>query len=83
LRKGIRYQRPAGAFYLWIEVAHVSGGDVATWCEEFLKEQKVAVAPGSAFGSQGEGWIRVSLAGTRATVLDGLSRLPSAPVPRP
>lgn len=75
-RKGIRFQRPAGAFYLWIEVAHASGGDVATWCEQFLREHKVAVAPGAAFGSQGEGWIRVSLAGTRDDVVTGLSRLP-------
>ncbi|WP_432565134.1 pyridoxal phosphate-dependent aminotransferase [Kineococcus sp. SYSU DK003] len=74
--KGIRYQRPFGAFYLWVDVSHAGGGDVATWCEEFLLDRRVAVAPGTAFGAGGEGWIRVSLAGTREDVLTGLSRLP-------
>jgi aspartate/methionine/tyrosine aminotransferase len=76
-RKGIRYQRPAGAFYLWVDVQAASNGDVATWSEEFLRERRVAVAPGSAFGRSGEGWIRLSLAGTRADVLEGVSRLPA------
>lgn len=76
-RKGIAFQRPAGAFYLWIDVSHASGGDVATWCERFLLTRRVAVAPGSAFGASGEGWVRACVAGSRADVLEGLSRLPS------
>ncbi|HPU04494.1 MAG TPA: aspartate aminotransferase, partial [Rhodoglobus sp.] len=36
----------------------------------------VAVAPGSAFGASGEGWIRVCLAAKRDDVLEGLGRLP-------
>ena len=74
--RGIRHLRPDGAFYLWIDVSHASGGDVAAWCERFLRQQRVAVAPGSAFGAQGEGWIRVSAAARRAELLEGLSRLP-------
>jgi aspartate aminotransferase len=75
--RGIRYQRPAGSFYLWIDVSHLSGGDVAAWALRFLNEQRVAVAPGSAFGAAGEGWIRVCLAATNDDVLEGLRRLPS------
>ncbi|PRY10787.1 pyridoxal phosphate-dependent aminotransferase [Kineococcus rhizosphaerae] len=75
--KGVRYQRPAGAFYLWVDVSHVSGGDVSAWCERFLVEQRVAVAPGSGFGASGEGCIRLSLAGTRADVVTGVSRIPA------
>ncbi|MEW1956963.1 aminotransferase class I/II-fold pyridoxal phosphate-dependent enzyme [Kineococcus sp. NPDC059986] len=74
---GIRFQRPQGSFYLWVDVSHVSGGDVAAWCERFLVERRVAVAPGSAFGAGGEGWIRLSLAGTRDDVLLGASRIPA------
>lgn len=74
---GIRYHRPAGAFYLWIDVAHASHGDVASWAETFLLDQRVAVAPGTAFGASGEGWVRVSFAGERAQLLAALARFPS------
>lgn len=77
--RGIRFLDPDGAFYLWIDMSHATGGDVATWAERFLLEHRVAVAPGSAFGRSGEGWIRVCLAADRPRLLDGLSRLP-APV---
>jgi aspartate aminotransferase len=75
--KGIEYLRPAGTFYLWIRVDHVSGGDVAEWAERFLLEERVAISPGSAFGRTGEGWIRVSLAAQLAPLLAGLERLPA------
>lgn len=75
--RGIRYRQPDGAFYLWIDVRHASGGDVAQWSLDFLREQRVAVAPGSAFGASGEGWIRVCAAASRENLLLGLSRLPA------
>ena len=76
-KRGIRYQRPGGAFYLWVDVAYASGGDVAAWAEHFLLHDRVAVAPGSAFGRSGEGWIRVSLAADQSVLLQGLGRLPA------
>jgi aspartate/methionine/tyrosine aminotransferase len=75
--RGLRYLAPTGAFYLWIDVSHASGGDVVAWCERFLDEQRVAVAPGSAFGASGEGWVRVCVASDEAELLEGLSRLPA------
>jgi aspartate aminotransferase len=75
--RGIRYLPPTGAFYLWIDVSHASRGDVAEWAETFLLEKRVAVAPGSAFGRSGEGWIRVCLATDEAQLLEGLARIPA------
>ncbi len=75
--RGIRYHRPHGAFYLWVDVSYATGGDVAAWAQRFLREQRVAIAPGSAFGRAGEGWIRICLAATRADVVEGIRRLPS------
>lgn len=74
---GLHYQRPQGAFYIWIDVSHASEGDVAAWAEHFLITQRVAVAPGVAFGPAGEGWIRVCAAGRTEALLTALSRLPS------
>ena len=54
-RRGIRYLTPTGAFYLWIDVSHASGGDVTAWCERFLDEAGVAVAPGIGVRRVGRG----------------------------
>lgn len=75
--RGIRYLRPRGTFYLWVDVSHASGGDVATWAEALLIEKRLAVAPGSAFGASGEGWIRICLAATKQDLLRGVDRLPA------
>lgn len=75
--RGIRYLDPHGAFYLWIDMRHVTEGDVASWAERFLLRERVAIAPGSAFGRSGEGWIRVCLAATEHDLLTGLGRLPA------
>lgn len=75
--RGIRYLPPRGAFYLWVDVSHAAAGDVAGWAERFLREQHVAIAPGSAFGHSGEGWIRICLAASRERLLEGLSRIPA------
>jgi aspartate aminotransferase len=37
----------------------------------------VAVAPGSAFGARGEGWVRISLTASADDLRAGLSRLPA------
>ena len=75
---GIPHHVPDGAFYLWIDMSHATGGDVARWAQRFLLEQRVAVAPGSAFGRSGEGWIRVCLAASQSDIVTGLGRLPRA-----
>jgi aspartate aminotransferase len=75
--KGIPYLRADGAFYLWADMSHVTGGDVRTWVRRFLAESGVALAPGTAFGSIGEGWVRIALCGRKQDLLEGLSRLPA------
>lgn len=76
--KGIPFLPARGAFYLWADVSHVSAGDVAAWAVSFLRERHVALAPGSAFGAGGEGWVRISLCGDRDQLAEGLGRLPAA-----
>lgn len=78
---GLAYLLPQGAFYLWLDVSPLSGGDVRAWSLELLREQRVAVAPGTAFGPRGEGWIRVSLATETGDLLEGIDRIARAGVP--
>jgi len=75
--RGIHFLEPTGAFYLWVDVSHATAGDVAAWAERFLLHERVAVAPGSAFGRSGEGWIRLCLAATQADLLAGIAQLPA------
>jgi aspartate aminotransferase len=74
--KGIPFLSAQGAFYLWADVSHVSGGDVRSWVRQFLTESGVSFAPGTAFGSIGEGWIRIALCASQADLVEGVSRLP-------
>ncbi|MFF2842989.1 pyridoxal phosphate-dependent aminotransferase [Paenarthrobacter sp. NPDC057981] len=77
--KNIPFLGAQGAFYLWADVSHVSDGDVRTWVRKFLADSGVSFAPGTAFGSIGEGWIRIALCGGQQELLDGVSRLPARP----
>ena len=78
---GFSYLFPEGAFYLWIDVSPVCGGDVKTWALELLRAHGVALAPGTAFGPRGEGWARVSLATATDDLLEGLDRITRSGVP--
>lgn len=74
---GVGYQRPQGAFYLWVDARDRCDGDVGRWALELLRSQGVAVAPGTTFGPAGEGWARVSLATETEDLLEGLRRIAS------
>lgn len=72
---GLDYLTPHGAFYLWVDVGDRSGGDVADWAVRLLESEYVAVAPGTAFGPVGEGWIRLSLAADSDDLIEGVRRI--------
>ncbi len=75
--KGIPFLSAQGAFYLWADVSHASDGDVRAWARSFLADSGVALAPGTAFGSIGEGWVRIALCGGQPELVEGVSRLPA------
>jgi aspartate aminotransferase len=74
--RGIDYLRTGGGLYLWADVSHLSNGDVEQWTVDLVTTEAVALAPGSAFGSAGEGWVRICLASSAADLVAGVSRLP-------
>ncbi len=73
---GIPYLPATGGLYLWADVSHLCGDDVAAWAEDLVLTAGIAVAPGSAFGRGGEGWILISLTATAEDLTTGLGRLP-------
>lgn len=73
----LSYVHPGGAFYLWIDVrdSSLTAHEMAL---ELVRNHRVAVAPGTAFGDRGEGWIRVSLANTEEAVRIGVNAIADA-----
>ena len=47
------------------------------FCEEFLREEKVAIVPGNAFGESGEGFVRISYAASMDNIREAMRRLKS------
>lgn len=45
------------------------------FCERLLREAHVAVVPGSVFGSQGKGYIRLSYASSLAQLKEAVNRI--------
>jgi aspartate/methionine/tyrosine aminotransferase len=70
---GVSLPAPQGAFYAFPRIGAAS--DSTAFTAALVKETGVALAPGVAFGSDGEGYIRVCFASTEATVTEALSRL--------
>ena len=58
---GLGCAKPEGAFYVFPSIEDTGMGCVE-FAKELLKKEKVAVVPGTAFGSQGKGYIRISYA---------------------
>jgi len=58
---GLSTPNPKGAFYTFSNIKHVSKNS-KKFAFDLLKKQKVAVIPGSDFGTEGEGYIRCSFA---------------------
>ena len=73
-RGGLPSSRPSGAFYVWTDVS-VAGVPSMDFARSLIEREHVAVAPGSAFGELGEGYVRLSLASSREDLLEGTSRL--------
>jgi aspartate/methionine/tyrosine aminotransferase len=73
-RADLASSRPSGAFYVWTDVSE-AGMPSMDLARSLIEREQVAVAPGSAFGELGEGYVRLSLASSREDLLDGASRL--------
>ncbi len=72
---GVHYVHPAGAFYLYINVAGFEGAADAggAFAERVLERENVAVVPGSAFLTPD--WIRMSYATSEAIAVEGVTRI--------
>ncbi|MFA6707958.1 MAG: pyridoxal phosphate-dependent aminotransferase [Sphaerochaetaceae bacterium] len=71
----IDYVRPSGAFYLMVKLPNHISMTSDDFALALVKSVQLAVAPGSTFGSQGEGFVRLSLCCSESIIKEGLQRL--------
>lgn len=73
-RMGLQCFEPFGAFYIFPSIKEfgISSDEFAT---RLLREEKVAVVPGTAFGDCGEGFLRISYAYSLDNLKVALGRL--------
>jgi aspartate/methionine/tyrosine aminotransferase len=64
---------PAGAMYAFFRIAGVT--DSLAFCKALVHEAKLGLAPGIAFGPEGEGYFRWCFAAADARLHEGLERL--------
>jgi len=71
---GIRCLKPHGAFYLFPNISSF-GRTSKEIADRLLSEAGVAALPGTAFGAQGEGYLRFSFANSLSNIETALERI--------
>jgi len=71
---GLPCFEPGGAFYAFPQIAG-TGLSSEEFAEQLLREEKVAVVPGNAFGASGEGFVRCSYAASVEDLTEAFRRM--------
>ena len=73
-RIGLDCNMPEGAFYAFPSIKK-TGMSSMDFSKRLLEKQKVAVVPGTAFGSNCEGFIRISYASSMDNLKEAVTRI--------
>jgi len=71
---GLECIKPNGAFYVFTSIKN-TGLDCLDFAQRLLKEQKVAVVPGTAFGGQYKDYVRISYTSSLDNLKESLVRI--------
>jgi len=69
----VRYRAPDAAFYAFFAVDGVTNS--LDYAKELVWKAGVGLAPGTAFGPEGEGWLRLCFARERGSLQKAMERL--------
>jgi len=70
------FTRPQGTFYVWLPT--LQGMSSMEMTKELLQRCAVMVTPGTAFGQQGEGFIRIALTASEERIAEAMKRIEQA-----
>jgi LL-diaminopimelate aminotransferase len=73
---GWTYEPPRGTFYLWVPTP--KGYTSAEFCDFLFEKCAVVLAPGAAYGANGEGYVRFSLTVEESRLEEALKRMREA-----
>jgi aminotransferase len=71
---GLICPKPQGTFYVFPSIRKI-GFSSLDFSNKLLKEEKVAVVPGTAFGACGEGHVRMSYASSMENLKEAMTRI--------
>jgi aspartate/methionine/tyrosine aminotransferase len=72
----VRVAIPAGTMYAFVGIEGMT--DSLAFCKKLVREHGLGLAPGAAFGPQGEGYVRWCFAASEERLTDGIGRLRNA-----
>src|SRR4051794_13829701 len=82
---GWTYEKPRASMFVWAKInpAHYKAGEgTIEMCLRMMDEAEVALAPGRAFGEQGEGFVRIALVENDQRLRQAMNNLERALNPR-
>lgn len=71
---GLKFNRPVGAFYCFLDISEF-GMDSWSFAEKMLYDYKLAVVPGSSFSKYGDNFVRLSFAVDEQIIVEAMKRL--------
>jgi aspartate/methionine/tyrosine aminotransferase len=72
----VQVASPGGTMYVFLKIEGVA--DSLAFCKTLVREQGLGLAPGSAFGPEGEGFVRWCFAAAEDKLAEGVARLRKA-----
>ncbi len=73
LRDYLDFAWPEGSYFFFVKIKNLK--DSEKFCFDMLREDKVAVVPGSAFGPSGEGYIRLCFGRSEEDIKEAMTRI--------
>ena len=81
---GWSYEKPRASMFVWARIKdeHLKGQGTIDFCLRMMDEAEVALAPGRAFGENGENCVRIALVENEQRLRQAMRNLERALVPR-
>ncbi|MEO6435670.1 MAG: aminotransferase class I/II-fold pyridoxal phosphate-dependent enzyme [Tepidisphaeraceae bacterium] len=82
---GWTYDKPLASMFVWAKInpaQYKAGEGSIEFCLRMMDEAEVALAPGRAFGENGEGWVRIALVENEHRLKQAMRNLDRALNPR-
>jgi len=72
---GLSAKLPKASLYLWAKIPASFGNDDITFVNRILEEAHISMAPGSAYGPAGNGYVRLSVSVSDTRLQEAIARL--------